>query len=90
VNSTAGIVAGFKYRLRPTSGHDEELVHVDTIQAGVSVTARDNLQYTYASGDIFRSRDYFPVVVAVDEASPVMEMPGLTYALDHQMREDRG
>ena len=88
--STAGIVAGNKYRLRPAIGNLEEVVHVDTINAGISITARDNLKYSYVSGDIFRTRDYFPKVVAgPGEADlPVRENPGLTFTLDHVMVED--
>lgn len=88
--STAGIVVGKKYLIRVAIGNDEEVVHVDTISAGISVTARDNLKYSYASGDIFRTRDFFPKVVAAPREAdlPVIENPGLTFTLDHTMVED--
>lgn len=87
---TTGIVVGSKYRLRQAADHDEEVVHVDSIAAGVSVTARDNLLFSYVGGDLFRSRGYFPKVVAVEADFPVVENRGRTFTLDHTMREDAG
>lgn len=90
LTSTAGIVVGKKYRLREAIGNNEENTHVASISAGDSVTARDNLKYTYASGDIFRTRDFFPKVVAdpLERDLPVQESTGLTYTLEHVMVED--
>lgn len=88
LTSTTGIVAGKKYRLIESAGHNDEIVQVDTIQAGVSVTALNNLRFGYASADVFRSRGYFPKVVALESDRPWQENPGLTWTLEHAFRED--
>lgn len=92
LTATAGIVVGNKYKIRQAIGNDEEIVHVASIIAGVSVTARDNLKYTFASADIFRTRGYFPKMIAAPAETelPVTENPGLTFTLEHRMVEDAG
>jgi hypothetical protein len=92
LTSTTGIQAGKKYRIRSADGVRHEQVHVDSISAGVSVTARDNLHNTYASGDAFRSVRYFPKLVRDPQMvdMPVIENQGLTYTLDALFMEDRG
>ena len=90
LTDTAGIVVGKKYLTRQAAGNKYEIVHVESISAGVSVTARDNLKSAYVSGDIFRSRHYFPKVISPAGDEPWFENPGLTFTLDHLMREDAG
>jgi hypothetical protein len=86
---TSTIVAGRKYRVRQASGHNEEIVQVDTITTNVKVSCLANLKYSYVTGDIFRSRDYFPKLVSIDTDPPMDEHEGITYSLDHMAEEDR-
>ncbi len=90
LTSTAGIVVGLKYLIREAAGHNFQLVHVNSISAGISVTARDNLQFSFANADIFRSRRYYPKVVNPkgNPPPPWEENPGLTWTLFHRMKED--
>lgn len=90
LTSTAGIVVGTKYKIREAIGNYEENIHVASISAGVSVTARDNLFNSFVSGDIFRSRYYFPKMKAPKEQRdlPVVENQGRVFTFDHTMVED--
>jgi len=89
LTSTTGITAGKKYLIRESAGEEEEIVEVASISAGVSVTALNNLKFGYLTGDIFRSRDYFPKMVSLDSDLPVQELI-TTFAFDHSCREDLG
>ena len=86
---TTGITVGKQYLVRELAGHEEELITVASISAGVSVTAVDNLIFGYLSGDIFRSRDYLPKLVSLDDEFPLRQHI-TTWSLDHQAREDLG
>lgn len=44
-----------------------EIVEIDSIIAGVSVTAKSNLVYSYASIDVFRHKEYWPNVISLDD-----------------------
>lgn len=87
--NTSGITVGRQYEIREAAGEEFEVITVLSIVANVSVTATTNLVYGYASGDIFRSRGYFPKVISLDSDLPVEEeITG--WSLRHRMREDRG
>lgn len=43
-----------------------EVITIDSVSSGVSVTATENLKFNYASGDTFRHLDYWPEVVSLD------------------------
>jgi hypothetical protein len=86
---TSSIVAGRKYWVRQATGHREEIVQVDTVTTNVKVTCLANLKFSYATGDVFRSRDYFPKVVSPPAPTPFEELAGVTYGFDHQCEEDR-
>jgi len=87
--STTGIVVGRRYRLRTQDTTKEEIIEVDTINAGVSVDAVDNLIWPYASGDTFRSEDYWPTVVSRDDELPVVEGDHATFDFKHRFEEAR-
>ena len=54
--------------IRADDNDDEfEIVEIASISAGVSVTAVDNLVYSYTSGDIFRHWEYWPDVISLDD-----------------------
>ena len=87
LTSTTGIQVGVKYRLRSDDATKEEIIEVDSISAGVSVTAVDNLIWPYASGDFFRSEDYWPKVVSLDDEFPAVETSFGGFELKHKFRE---
>jgi hypothetical protein len=89
LTSTTGITVGKQYVIRELAGHEEELVTIASISAGVSVTAVDNLVFGYLAGDLFRSRDYFPKLVSLDDEFPVRQRI-TTWELSHEAREDLG
>lgn len=91
LTSTTSIVVGEKYRIREADDTEQEIIEVASIIAGVSVTAVNNLIFSYASADIFRSRDYFPKVKTADSEFPVTENPGPpTWNLQHTFEQDEG
>jgi hypothetical protein len=72
--STTGLIVGVKYLIEAANGGAaREVVEIASISAGVSVTAVGNLIYSYASGDSFRSRLYFPRCIAIDQTNPTRE-----------------
>ncbi len=87
--NTSSVVVGARYRLREAAGPEEEIVTIASVTVNVKATAVSNLKFGYVTGDIFRSRDYFPKMVSVDSKKPWMEHL-TTWTLDHQMAEDRG
>ena len=70
LTATTSINGGEKYRIGPNSIGQFEDVTVDTLTSGVSVTVRDDLNYSYASGDVFRSQK-LTVSVTADEADEI-------------------
>ena len=46
-----------------------EIVQIDSISAGVSVTVKSNLVYSYNASDVFRHKDYFSSVVLAKNAN---------------------
>ena len=65
VAATTTFATGDVCLIKAVDNDDEfELIVIDSISAGVSVTAVSNLVYSYSSDDILRYKDYFPSVVA--------------------------
>ena len=62
LTATTSISSGDIMFIRTAAGTEYELIEVDSVSAGVSITAVDNLVYTYAAADICRHWDYFPSV----------------------------
>lgn len=85
--STTGISAGGFYRLRSADRTKEEIVEVDSVSAGVSVTAVENLLYAYESGDAFLGEDYYPRAVSLDSEFPAEEKAALVFEFKHKFRE---
>jgi len=68
VVSTTGAVAGDVFFLRAEDADDEfELIVVDSVDAGVSITSTTDLIYSYQTSDTCRHKDYFPSVVTLDK-----------------------
>jgi len=64
--------------LKAMDNDDEfELIVIDSISAGVSVTAVSNLVYSYSSDDVLRYKDYFPSVISTNK-SWLPEYTGVT------------
>lgn len=87
LTSTTGIVVGGRYRISEAAGHEMEEIEVQSISAGVSVTITVGLKYGYASGDLFRSRDYLPKAVNLDEEPPWKVATATTWTFDHRFQE---
>jgi hypothetical protein len=87
LTSTTGIQVGTKYRVRSDDATKEEIIEVASINAGVSVTAVDSLVWAYASGDFFRSEDYFPAAVSLDDEFPARETSFGGFEFKHKFRE---
>uniref|UniRef100_A0A6H1ZBT4 Uncharacterized protein n=1 Tax=viral metagenome TaxID=1070528 RepID=A0A6H1ZBT4_9ZZZZ len=68
LTGTGDFTVGDVCLIRAADNDDEfELVEIASISAGVSVTAVDNLVYSYTSGDVFRHWHYWPDVISLDD-----------------------
>lgn len=68
VAATAAFAVGDYCLIRAEDSDDEyEIVEIASISAGVSITAVDNLIFSYASSDILRHWDYWPEVISLDD-----------------------
>jgi len=72
LTTTADFTAGDYALIKQASGDNFEIVEIASIDAGVSVTAEDNLTYSYIFGDIFRHQLYWPDVVLKEDS---LDMP---------------
>jgi hypothetical protein len=82
-----GITVGDLYILREANGFEEEIVVVDGVN-GTTIELRDPLLYTYGTGDIFRSTDYYPALEVVDRRRrPFGEGPAFRVDFDVTARE---
>lgn len=58
--------------IKQANGDDFEIVQIASISAGISVTAEDNLEYSYVANDIFQHQHYWPDVTLKDDS---LDMP---------------
>ena len=63
VAATTAFSAGDVCLVDSSTTDNFEVITIDSISAGVSVTADANLKYTYASGDTLRHLHYWPSLV---------------------------
>ena len=67
VAATAGFSVGEDCFIRNESQDNAfEIIEIDSINAGVSVTAVENLKNSYVTGDVFRHWQYFPRCISED------------------------
>lgn len=66
VTSTSGFTAGDICLVRSANRFLFEAITIDSVSAGVSVTAVANLKNSYESGDTFRHLQYFPSALILD------------------------
>lgn len=64
LTATTGIASGDNLFLRAADGIEYEVIEVDSVSVGVSVTAVSNLKYSYVSGDTCRHLDYYPSLIS--------------------------
>ena len=66
--------------IRAEDNDDEyEIIEVDSIVAGASMTVVDNLVYSYSANDIVRQWRFWPYLVSLNkEFNPVL-IPGSDY-----------
>jgi len=68
LTATAGLSVDEVCFIRAEDNDDEfEIVEIASISAGVSITAKDNLKYSYSSNDTFRHLEYWPQVKSLDK-----------------------
>jgi hypothetical protein len=89
LTSTTGITIGNFYKIFSVDFTKYEIIEVDSISAGVSVTAVENLIWAYASGDVFQTEDYWPTVVSLDDELPAVERAHGTFEFEHEFQEVR-
>ncbi len=87
LTATAGIVEGNFYKVFSDDFTKYEIIEVDSISAGVSVTAVDNLIWAYTIGDFFQTEDYWPNVVSLDDTLPAVERAHGTFEFEHEFQE---
>ena len=87
LTATAGIQVGNFYKVFSDDNTKYEIIEVDSISAGVSVTAVENLIWAYADGDFFQTEDYWPKVVSLDDTFPAVERAHGTFTFDHEFQE---
>lgn len=89
----AGFTNGRRYRIRRIGEPEQEFFTLTSHSSGspndtLTIPA---LKYSYPSGAIVRSVDYWPSMIYEGAPEfPVMENPGLTYSLSMKLREDFG
>lgn len=86
---TASVVVGRNYLVRAPNGEGEEIIQVASVTTNVKAVAQNNLRFSYATGDTFRSVDYYPKMVSQDSDLPLTRQV-TTFLFDHTMAEDRG
>ena len=62
LTATAGATAGEFLYLKKDGGEEQEVIEIDSVDAGVKVVAVENLKYTYTSDDECRHIDYSPAL----------------------------
>jgi hypothetical protein len=73
VAATTSITAGDLLLLSPALRDGSyEVIQVQSVSAGVSITATTNLVNSWAAGDYCRTLDYLPRCVSVDTTYPVI------------------
>lgn len=89
--ATTDISAGDEILLTSATTRVFEVVEVDSVSAGVSITTTENLKNAFVLDDACRHLYYLPRCVSVGSRSPVrVEGAGSTNTLyfDHQVEED--
>ncbi len=87
LTSTDGVLVGNAYRLRETTGLDDEIVIVDAVDSATVIELQDPPKFAFASADIFRSVDYHPALHIPKKKQPFRELPTLVYDLDIRAEE---
>jgi len=64
--ATTNLTVGDECIIKASDDDEFEIVVIASVSAGVSVTATDNLNFTYATGDTFRHFEYYPSVITTD------------------------
>lgn len=67
LTATTGLTAGDECLIRAVDQDFEfEIIKIASVSAGVSVTAEDNLYFSYAADDLFRHYDYVPYAIILE------------------------
>ncbi len=65
---TTGLVVGDRCLLIADGDNEREIITINSISDGVSVTAEENVKFSYASGDAFRHVAYYPALINLNKA----------------------
>lgn len=66
-STTGGLAAGDKCLIATDADDAFEVIEIASVSAGMSVTAVDNLKFSYAAGDSFRHLEYWPSLIYTGE-----------------------
>jgi len=86
LTTTTGLTAGDYAIIKTAANDSRELVEIDTISAGISVTAVDNLVGSYASGDSLTHFEYYPSCINTKTDFDVVQA-GTTYSYQFEFVE---
>ena len=80
LTATGSFSVGDYCLIRAEDNDDEyEIIEIDSIVAGVSIDAVDDLIFNYLSGDTFRHWKYWPYVISLDKKFAPSRIPGTDY-----------
>jgi hypothetical protein len=66
LTATTALSEGDECLIKAADDDEYEIVIIGSVSSGVSVTAVSNLNFTYASGDIFKHFEYYPSMISTD------------------------
>ena len=88
LTATAAFASGDFCLIKAIDNDDEfEVIEIDSVSAGISVTAVSNLVYSYASADEFRHWKYWPELVCLNDEFVPDQLGPDTYQFTFQCAE---
>ncbi|MGR9045622.1 MAG: hypothetical protein ACU83N_10020 [Gammaproteobacteria bacterium] len=67
VNATAGISAGDEMIISNPGDSERQIIIIDSVSAGISVTATESLKFDFIETGKLRHRFYYPTLISLDE-----------------------
>lgn len=88
LTSTAGISVGEQYVIIADGNAEREIIEVQSVSAGVSVTATASLANSFVDGDVLRHWQYYPALKSIDNKSFNPKKTGQWYSHTFKWVED--